>query len=293
MRQWVKDEKLADQVPDACLVEIVRLARAHSVEEQTKRQAQNERAEAKRKAEDERAEAAHHRLEEDRRRREEEDRQDKISQACGGAEKVITEYLAATTPDERIKFCYLGSLTQRQFHRYYAVAKSPLHKFRTFRVTKLTPIDRRTYQVDAIADDGIVISQAFYLGFTVDRLLIDWPRSHGLNDLTIEEFRAKREQQPRGFWVNAGLTEYYNYEFEDSLVYQSTTVGEVTPDGVYLYTEYIRRSDPTCKAFIEYLSGGIQPMTVLLAPDSELHRVFLILAWSPGRADREGITQPR
>ncbi len=38
MRQWVKDEKLADQVSDACLVEIVRLARARNVKEQKTKQ---------------------------------------------------------------------------------------------------------------------------------------------------------------------------------------------------------------------------------------------------------------
>ena len=38
MRLWVKDEKLADQVSDACLVEVVRLAYARNVKEQKTRQ---------------------------------------------------------------------------------------------------------------------------------------------------------------------------------------------------------------------------------------------------------------
>ena len=54
MRQWVKDEKLADQVPDACLVEIVRLVYARNVEEQkTREAAEAKAAQGKREAEQE------------------------------------------------------------------------------------------------------------------------------------------------------------------------------------------------------------------------------------------------
>jgi len=52
MCQWVKDEKLADQVSDACLVEIVRLARAKNLKEQkTKQDAEAKAAQSKREAE--------------------------------------------------------------------------------------------------------------------------------------------------------------------------------------------------------------------------------------------------
>jgi hypothetical protein len=49
MRQWVKDEKLADQVPDACLVEIVRLVYTRNAKEQKTRKEAEAEAEAKAK----------------------------------------------------------------------------------------------------------------------------------------------------------------------------------------------------------------------------------------------------
>jgi len=54
MRQWVKDEKLADQVSDACLVEIVRLARVKNVKDQkTRQETEAKAAQSKREAEQE------------------------------------------------------------------------------------------------------------------------------------------------------------------------------------------------------------------------------------------------
>ncbi len=206
------------------------------------------------------------------------------------AEKVISEYLAANTPDERLKHCHLGSLTPTQFYRFYADRK---YGFNPLRVTKLAFKDRLTYQVEAIRNDGMVLSARYYLTSTVDRVLIDWPRSVGLNDPTINVFQARREQQPKGFWVKAELTEYYNFEFKDSQLYQSAGLEEETPDGVEMYHGYLRRSDSTCNAFIEYLSRGEQPMSVLLEPDHGLHGHFLILKWTPGFVEGDGITQRR
>ena len=180
---------------------------------------------------------------------------------------MIAEYLAATTPDERLKLCHLGSLKPAQFHQHYADSN-----FKPFRVTMFTSIDRLTYQVEAIRNDGMMLSARYYLTSTVDRLrlLIDWPRSVGLNDLTISAFQAKREQQPRAFWVTAELNEFYVAEFDDSRIYQSVWLNDTTKDGPDLYRGYLRRGDLTCKAFIEYLSRGEQPMTVLLSPNREL-----------------------
>lgn len=119
-------------------------------------------------------------------------------------------------------------------------------------------------------------------------------RSVGLNDLTIKAFQAKREQQPKGFWVKAELTEkYFLTKFNDSRLYQSVNLWETTKDGHDLYYGYLRRSDSTCRAFIEYLSRGEQPMTVLLEPDYGLGGDFLILEWTPGFVNLDDAAQRR
>ena len=111
--------------------------------------------------------------------------------------------------------------------------------------------------------------------------MIDWPRSLGVNAVTLNTFDVTQPESPAAFWVVGELSTYYNYTFDNPDLWQSVHVFEMNDGSTG--TGYILKSDPACSELVRYLNRG-QRMTVLLLPPGERkpHRQFIILAWKPG-----------
>ena len=90
--------------------------------------------------------------------------------------------------------------------------------------------------------------------------LIDWRATNGIGDMTIKEFRIKKPLESTKLYVEASLSDYYNYEFRDaSSEYQSIQLGSILLHG------YVRRGTSDYERLSKYLQDGDSlPLTVMV-----------------------------
>jgi hypothetical protein len=86
------------------------------------------------------------------------------------------------------------------------------------------------------------VYKIFALRQTLDDIKIDWESSEGYQELTLAEFQATKPTEPVQFRAFIIRSTYYNYDFEDSSVYQCYELTYPGDDSFRIFA-YAKRSD--------------------------------------------------
>ncbi len=191
----------------------------------------------------------------------------------GGGVAVLRRYLTAATALDRLKVCYLGSVSQGRFFGAY-VRYAPVVP------SDISQVDRKTFEVLGTQRDGRTVRNRYYLVIADDQVLVDWPRSVGFNEPSLAFFAADADHELIRFWVHVKVGDYYNYEFDSRTHWQDFSLF-TRPDTRPMWHGYIPRQDPSCRQLVEYLGSERKPITARLSRAGRGADQFIILGWEP------------
>ena len=190
-------------------------------------------------------------------------------------ENIIRAYITSTDPIERLKYCYLGNITEEEFLNHYFGAKFGS------KIKRIKKINELVYSADWITSDGVFATCKYYLIKQNGKWLINWPQSIGYNNISLGSFSAMTPDETKAFWVMAEVHNYYNFGIKNKKAVQSISIEDPARGGSF--TGYILRELPCAKKLLKYLTGQKKITVVLAYPVGiESDGQFFIITWKPG-----------
>ncbi len=175
-------------------------------------------------------------------------------------EKVMVNYFAAETWQDRLPFVLHPNTTEPLMKRHYGIGQ-----FGKFEATNIIPYDGQSkvgigeyirllvYYRDR-QDGSTSPPHLYYVKRVRGGYKVDWEASMGKNPMSWKAYRAQRPTMPMLFRVVTNLTSYYNYEFGDAhRSYLSISFEDGTLVPIH---GYVKRGSKSGKRIYEILKDG-------------------------------------
>lgn len=169
------------------------------------------------------------------------------------ASSIVRDYLNQDNCLDRAKFILDPEANRAALAEHYKDQKNCKKPFESIEADDCSKVTEGEY---CSVEVGFGKNKRDYYHFkkTAEGLKIDWRSSVGYNPVSLPFFRTQRLKGTYLFRVWAKLTDYYNFDYNDTeQTHQSIELRD--PDGAAI-TGYIRRDAPTAAALLDVLKDG-------------------------------------